>query len=58
MIALLLKMLVSLPLFFGEELGWQGYLFPRLAGRGKGARLTWAYVGTGAAFALWHLPRS
>ncbi|MFH8347664.1 type II CAAX prenyl endopeptidase Rce1 family protein [Streptomyces sp. NPDC018045] len=54
--AMLLQMLVSLPLFFGEELGWQGYLFPRLAGDGKGARLVWAYVGTGAAFALWHLP--
>ncbi|MFH8407097.1 CPBP family intramembrane glutamic endopeptidase [Streptomyces sp. NPDC018019] len=55
-LTMLLKMLVSLPLFFGEELGWQGYLFPRLAGRGKGACLVWAYVGTGAAFALWHLP--
>ncbi len=54
--AMLLQMLVSLPLFFGEELGWQGYLFPRLARDGGGARLVWAYVVTGAAFALWHLP--
>ncbi len=54
--AMLLQMLLSLPLFFGEELGWQGYLFPRLARGGGGARLVWAYVGTGAAFALWHLP--
>lgn len=46
---------VSLPLFFGEELGWQGYLFPRLA-RGGGARLVTAYLLTGCAFALWHLP--
>ncbi|KOG63806.1 hypothetical protein ADK76_11270 [Streptomyces griseoflavus] len=43
-------------MFFGEELGRQGCLFPRPAGRGNGARLVWAYVGTGAAFALWHLP--
>jgi hypothetical protein len=52
----LVQILLSLPLFFGEELGWQGYLFPRLA-RGKGrTRPLTAYVGTGAAFALWHLP--
>ncbi|MEV5595267.1 CPBP family intramembrane glutamic endopeptidase [Streptomyces sp. NPDC052496] len=54
--AMLLQMLISLPLFFGEEIGWQGYLFPRLARDGKGPRLVWAYVGTGTAFALWHLP--
>ncbi|MFD7665046.1 type II CAAX prenyl endopeptidase Rce1 family protein [Streptomyces sp. NPDC059788] len=53
---MLLQMLVSLPLFFGEELGWQGYLFPRLVRDGGDARLIGAYVGTGAAFALWHLP--
>ncbi len=52
----LLQMLLSLPLFFGEELGWQGYLFPRLARGGGTARLVRAYVVTGAAFALWHLP--
>ncbi|GHF36527.1 abortive infection protein [Streptomyces morookaense] len=51
-----LNMLVSLPLFFGEELGWQGYLFPRLAGDGDRRSLIRAYVVTGAAFALWHLP--
>ncbi|WP_405444947.1 CPBP family intramembrane metalloprotease [Streptomyces achromogenes] len=48
--------LVSLPLFFGEELGWQGYLFPRLAGDGGRRSLVWAYAVTGTAFALWHLP--
>ncbi|MGW2630528.1 CPBP family glutamic-type intramembrane protease [Streptomyces chattanoogensis] len=53
---MLLQLLVSLPLFFGEELGWQGYLFPRLARDGQGARLVWAYLATGIAFALWHLP--
>ncbi|MFJ9848742.1 CPBP family intramembrane glutamic endopeptidase [Streptomyces sp. NPDC101150] len=51
-----LDLLLSLPLFFGEELGWQGYLFPRLAGDGGRAALVRAYVVTGAAFALWHLP--
>ncbi|MFE4798806.1 type II CAAX prenyl endopeptidase Rce1 family protein [Streptomyces sp. NPDC057908] len=52
----LVQMLLSLPLFFGEELGWQGYLLPRLA-QGKGTTRTLrAYLGTGAAFALWHLP--
>ncbi|WP_199836311.1 CPBP family intramembrane glutamic endopeptidase [Streptomyces sp. NRRL F-4489] len=52
----LLSLLTSLPLFFGEELGWQGYLFPRLARAGHGRRLVTAYLLTGAAFALWHLP--
>ncbi|MEV7771158.1 CPBP family intramembrane glutamic endopeptidase [Kitasatospora sp. NPDC086791] len=65
-------MALSLPLFFGEELGWQGFLFPRLvrlggtggsAGGGtrEGAEvgtgaLVRAYLLTGTAFALWHLP--
>ncbi|EQD86714.1 CPBP family intramembrane metalloprotease [Saccharopolyspora spinosporotrichia] len=48
---LLLQMAVSLPLFFGEELGWQGYLLPRLAPRGP----VFALAGTGVVFALWHL---
>lgn len=52
----LVQLVVSLPLFFGEELGWQGYLFPRLAQDGRRMRLWSAYVGTGVAFALWHLP--
>ncbi|MBZ4318972.1 CPBP family intramembrane glutamic endopeptidase [Streptomyces huiliensis] len=52
----LVGMVLSLPLFFGEELGWQGYLFPRLL-RGDGrTRPLRAYLLTGAAFALWHLP--
>ncbi|MFG3531109.1 CPBP family intramembrane glutamic endopeptidase [Streptomyces sp. NPDC047917] len=54
--AAVLNMLLSLPLFFGEEAGWQGYLFPRLAQDGTGRKLIRAYVITGAAFALWHLP--
>ncbi|MFF7357022.1 type II CAAX prenyl endopeptidase Rce1 family protein [Streptomyces filipinensis] len=51
-----LNMLVWVPVFFGEELGWQGYLFPRLARDGGPRSLVRAYVATGAAFALWHLP--
>ncbi|WP_229928297.1 CPBP family intramembrane glutamic endopeptidase [Kitasatospora xanthocidica] len=54
-------MALSLPLFFGEELGWQGFLFPRLVRLGGGAEagtatLVRAYLLTGTAFALWHLP--
>ncbi|MFJ9696120.1 CPBP family intramembrane glutamic endopeptidase [Kitasatospora sp. NPDC101183] len=50
------NMVVSLPLFFGEELGWQGFLFPRLLRPGGTASLVRAYLLTGTAFALWHLP--
>ncbi|MEU5300990.1 CPBP family intramembrane glutamic endopeptidase [Streptomyces noursei] len=53
---MLVQIVVSLPLFFGEELGWQGYLFPRLARVGGGTHLLRAYLLTGCAFALWHLP--
>ncbi|MGW5642657.1 CPBP family intramembrane glutamic endopeptidase [Saccharopolyspora sp. NPDC003752] len=49
---LLLNMLIFLPMFFGEELGWQGFLLPRLLPRGP----VFAMVGTGVVFALWHLP--
>ncbi|MGW3207643.1 CPBP family glutamic-type intramembrane protease [Streptomyces sp. NPDC001135] len=49
-------LLVSLPQFAGEELGWQGYLFPRLARSGEPRNLVRAYAATGAAFALWHVP--
>jgi uncharacterized protein len=54
--SMLVQIVVSLPLFFGEELGWQGYLFPRLARSRNGIRLLPAYLLTGCAFALWHLP--
>ncbi len=53
-------MAVSLPLFFGEELGWQGFLLPRLVRLENGetgtATPVRAYLLTGTAFALWHLP--
>ncbi|MET8540200.1 CPBP family intramembrane glutamic endopeptidase [Kitasatospora sp. NPDC004799] len=53
----LIGMVLSLPLFFGEEIGWQGFLFPRLLRPGGGtAALVRAYLLTGTAFALWHLP--
>lgn len=53
----LIGMVLSLPLFFGEEIGWQGFLFPRLLQFGGGtAGLVRAYLLTGTAFALWHLP--
>ncbi|MEV0613621.1 CPBP family intramembrane glutamic endopeptidase [Nonomuraea sp. NPDC050404] len=50
--ALVLHMVLWLPMFFGEELGWQGYLLPRLAPLG-----VWpAMACTALVFALWHLP--
>ncbi|MGW3074131.1 MULTISPECIES: CPBP family intramembrane glutamic endopeptidase [unclassified Kitasatospora] len=60
----LIGLVLSLPLFFGEEIGWQGFLFPRLLRRGDGSGgggggagvLVRAYLLTGTAFALWHLP--
>ncbi|AXB47690.1 CPBP family intramembrane glutamic endopeptidase [Amycolatopsis albispora] len=43
---------LSLPLFLGEELGWQGYLLPRLLPLGY-----WrALLLMGAIWGLWHLP--
>jgi len=37
---------------FGEELGWRGYLFPKLMPLGAPA----AMFGSGAIWAVWHLP--
>ena len=37
---------------FGEELGWRGYLLPKLMPLGK----TKAYLLTGIVWGLWHLP--
>jgi membrane protease YdiL (CAAX protease family) len=37
---------------FGEELGWRGYLLPKLLPLGK----TRAYIILGVVWGLWHLP--
>lgn len=37
---------------FGEELGWRGYLLPKLMPLGK----VWAYLISGVIWGLWHLP--
>ncbi|WP_405060483.1 CPBP family intramembrane metalloprotease [Kribbella sp. NBC_01505] len=46
------QVVIGLPFFYGEELGWQGYLLPRMRRYG----LLPAYVRTGVIMALWHLP--
>jgi len=49
---LVLSALVSVPLYFGEELGWQGYLLPRLLRHGRTRGLL---IG-GAIWGAWHVP--
>lgn len=49
---LMLSALVSIPLYFGEELGWQGYLLPRLLRHGRPRGLL---IG-GAIWGAWHVP--
>ncbi|MFD8145320.1 CPBP family intramembrane glutamic endopeptidase [Streptomyces sp. NPDC059708] len=49
---LVLSALVSVPLYFGEELGWQGYMLPRLLPLG---RIRGLMVG-GAVWGAWHVP--
>lgn len=49
---LALDLVIWLPMFFGEEIGWQGFLFPRLRPLG----VLPACLLTGVVFALWHLP--
>ena len=52
-VALLLATLAFWPLQAGEELGWRGFMLPRLAGRiGYAA----ASLIVGVAWAGWHLP--
>ncbi|MEU5599952.1 type II CAAX endopeptidase family protein [Streptomyces sp. NPDC020298] len=49
---LVLSALVSIPLYFGEELGWQGYLLPQLLRHGK---IRGLLIG-GAIWGAWHVP--
>ncbi|MER7770904.1 CPBP family intramembrane glutamic endopeptidase [Kitasatospora sp. NPDC096140] len=51
-VPLVLSALLSVPLYFGEELGWQGYLLPRLLGLG---RIRGLLLG-GAIWGAWHVP--
>ncbi|WP_133116520.1 CPBP family intramembrane glutamic endopeptidase, partial [Amycolatopsis antarctica] len=48
----LLTSVLCLPLFLGEEIGWQGYLLPRLLPLGTPRAL----LVMGVLWALWHLP--
>jgi membrane protease YdiL (CAAX protease family) len=49
---IVLGMVLWLPMSFGEELGWQGYLLPRLAALGTLRSL----LVTSVIVAMWHLP--
>ncbi|MFJ8162489.1 CPBP family intramembrane glutamic endopeptidase [Streptomyces sp. NPDC096136] len=51
-VSLVLSAVVSVPLYFGEELGWQGYMLPRLVQRG---RMRGLLLG-GAIWGAWHAP--
>ncbi len=50
---LLLTAVAFTLLFLGEEIGWRGYLLPRLANLMSGRR---AAIATGAVHAVFHLP--
>jgi membrane protease YdiL (CAAX protease family) len=43
---------IALPLAFGEELGWRGYLLPKLAALPRGRMLLFS----GLLHGIWHLP--
>ena len=45
--------ILNFPFALGEELGWRGYLFPKLCQR-MSAR--WAAILTGVIWGLWHAP--
>jgi membrane protease YdiL (CAAX protease family) len=44
--------IIALPLAFGEELGWRGYLLPHLSTLGHGRAL----LLSGLLHGIWHLP--
>ncbi|RJO73701.1 CPBP family intramembrane metalloprotease [Nocardia panacis] len=53
LLTMLVSALISLPLYLGEEIGWQGYMLPRLTFR-YGPVLG---IGVGGVlWGLWHLP--
>src|SRR4029079_19235148 len=47
-----LSMLLDVPLAFGEELGWRGYLLPQLSAIGPRRAL----LLSGLLQGIWHLP--
>ncbi|WP_167477691.1 CPBP family intramembrane glutamic endopeptidase [Nocardia arthritidis] len=49
---MLASALVSVPLYLGEEVGWQGYMLPRMLRFGAARGVT---LG-GIVWGLWHLP--
>jgi membrane protease YdiL (CAAX protease family) len=49
---LVLLMVLDVPLAFGEEVGWRGYLLPQLSALGRG----WALFLSGLLHGIWHLP--
>jgi membrane protease YdiL (CAAX protease family) len=49
---LALSAVIALPLAFGEELGWRGYLLPHLSGLGQKRAL----LLSGLLHGIWHLP--
>ncbi|MEQ1543216.1 MAG: CPBP family intramembrane metalloprotease [Novosphingobium sp.] len=51
-ITALIAPIINLPLMLGEELGWRGYLTPRLRERFG----IWGIVLAGAIWGLWHAP--
>jgi uncharacterized protein len=49
---LTLIVIMTITLSLGEEIGWRGYLLPRLAGLGRGKAL----ILSGFLHAVWHFP--
>ena len=49
---LVFTMLLDVPLAFGEELGWRGYLLPQISAIGRRRAL----LLSGLLQGIWHLP--
>lgn len=52
LLACLFAPIVNAPVMFGEELGWRGYLLPKLMPLGS----TWAILISGLIWGIWHAP--